>query len=95
MQGPTRHALYGAFKPAGSVTEETGAGPGRLPTTGDRCGMSPDLDQRLAIHVEWGQRAGPVERPDRHVLSHLPVSAAAAVRVGQSPVLGEEQEVGG
>ena len=51
-QGPNRHVLYGAFKPAGSVMEETGAGPGRLPATGDRRGVSPDLDQRLAVHVE-------------------------------------------
>lgn len=44
--------LYGVFKPTGSVTEETGAGPGRLPAAGDRRGVSPDLDQRLAVHVE-------------------------------------------
>ena len=70
------------------------AGPGRLPAVGDRCGLNPGLDQRLIVHAERGQRAGPAQRPDRHLRSHLSVPTAAASRVGQSPVLGEEQEVG-
>ena len=71
------------------------AGPGRLPAVGGRCGLSPGLDQRLTVHAERGQRAGPAQRPDRHLRSHLSVPTAAAGRAGQSPALGEEQEVGG
>lgn len=51
------HALW-SIQAHGSVMEETDAGPGRLPAVGDRCGVSPDLDQRLTVHSERGRRAG-------------------------------------